>query len=45
MLHYTRVERLARDKHSGLLGPFLNVTEVSYKEIEVLRIRPQWPVL
>ena len=34
MLHYTRLERLARDKHSSLLGPF-----VSYEEKVVLIIR------
>jgi hypothetical protein len=33
VLHYTRLERLARDKHSSLLGPF-----VSYEENEVLWI-------
>jgi hypothetical protein len=27
MLHYTKVERLARDKHSSLLGPFINYEE------------------
>jgi hypothetical protein len=32
-LHYTRLERLARDQHSILLDPF-----VSYKENEVLCI-------
>jgi hypothetical protein len=32
--HYTRLERLARDKHSCLLGPF-----VSYKENEVLQVQ------
>ncbi len=35
MLHYTRVDRLARDKHKSLLGPF-----VSYEENKVLPIRP-----
>ncbi len=34
VLHYNRLERLASDKHSSLLGPF-----ISYKESEVLRIR------
>ncbi len=34
MLHYTRLERLAKDKYSSLLGPF-----VSYEEKEMLRIR------
>jgi hypothetical protein len=24
VLHYTRLERLARNKHSSLLGPFVN---------------------
>ncbi len=33
-LHYTRLERLASDKHSSLLGPL-----VSYKENEVVLIR------
>jgi hypothetical protein len=36
MLHNTWLERLARDKHSNLLGPF-----VSYEETEVLLIWPQ----
>jgi hypothetical protein len=31
VLHYTWLKRLARDKHSSLLGPF-----VSYEETEVL---------
>jgi hypothetical protein len=31
VLHYTRLERLAGDKHSSLLGPL-----VSYEENEVL---------
>ncbi len=31
VLHYTRLERLARGKHSSLLDPF-----VSYEENEVL---------
>jgi hypothetical protein len=31
VLHYNRMEKLARDKHSSLLGPF-----VSYKEVKVL---------
>jgi hypothetical protein len=31
VLHYTGLERLARDKHFKLLGPF-----VSYEENEVL---------
>jgi hypothetical protein len=30
-LHYTRMEKLARDKHTSLFGPF-----VSYEEAEVL---------
>jgi hypothetical protein len=34
--NWTRLERLAQDKQSNLLGPF-----VSYKENEVLLIRPQ----
>jgi hypothetical protein len=38
VLHYIRLEQLARDKHSGLLGPL-----VTYKVIKVLRIRPQSP--
>jgi hypothetical protein len=38
VLHYTWLKRLARDKHSSLLGPF-----VIYKENKVLRIRPQGP--
>jgi len=37
VLHYTRLERLAREKHSSLLDPF-----VSYKEIELLRIWLLW---
>jgi hypothetical protein len=36
VLHYTILERLARDKHSSLLGPF-----VSMEENEVLRIHHQ----
>jgi hypothetical protein len=31
VLHYTKLEKLARIKHSSLLGPF-----VSYKENEEL---------
>jgi hypothetical protein len=31
VLHYTRIEMLAREKHSSLLGPFLR-----YEENEVL---------
>ncbi len=31
VLDYNRMKRLARDKHSSLLGPF-----VSYKEVKVL---------
>jgi hypothetical protein len=31
LLHYTELKRLARAKHSSLLGPF-----ISYKENEVL---------
>ncbi len=31
VLHYTRLERLASDKHSSILGPFM-----SYEENEVL---------
>ncbi len=31
VLHYTRLEMLARDKHSSLFGPF-----ISYIETEVL---------
>ncbi len=27
VLHYSRVERLARDKHSNLLAPFVNYEE------------------
>ncbi len=33
MLHYTRLEGLARSKHTSLFGPFK-----SYKENEVLSI-------
>jgi hypothetical protein len=36
VLHYTKLERLARDKHSGLLGQ-----PVSYEENEVLWIWPR----
>jgi len=36
VLHYTRLRRLAGDKHSSLLDPF-----VSYEENEVLWIWPQ----
>jgi hypothetical protein len=36
MLHYTRLERLASDKYSSLLGPF-----VRYEENKVLRL---WPL-
>ncbi len=36
VLHYTRMESLARDKHSSLLGPLL-----SYEGNEVLWIRSQ----
>jgi hypothetical protein len=35
VVHYTRLERLARDKHPNLLGPF-----VSYEENEVVCIQP-----
>jgi len=35
MLYYTRPEKLAREKHSSLFGPF-----ISYEENKVLRIRP-----
>jgi hypothetical protein len=35
-LHNTRLERLARAKHSSLLGPFM-----SYEGNKVLWIRPQ----
>ncbi len=38
LLHYTMLERLATEKHSGLLGPFL-----SYEENEVLWIRAREP--
>jgi len=38
-LYYTRLERLARDKHYSLLGPF-----VSYEENEVLLIWTLEPV-
>jgi hypothetical protein len=38
VLHYTRLERLARDKHSDLLGTF-----ISYEENEVLRIQHLLP--
>ncbi len=34
MLHYTRLERLAKDKQTSILGPF-----VSYKEKEVWGIQ------
>jgi hypothetical protein len=34
-MHNTRLERLARDKHPNLLGPF-----VSYEENEVVYIQP-----
>ncbi len=34
MLYYARLERLAKDKHSSLLSPF-----VSYEDHEVLRVR------
>ncbi len=37
MLHYTKLKRLGKDKHSSLLGPF-----VSYKEDEVLNIFTSW---
>jgi hypothetical protein len=40
MSHYTKLERLARDKDSSLLGPF-----VSYEENEVLGIRTLEPTL
>jgi hypothetical protein len=36
VLNYRRLEWLARDKHSSLLGPF-----ISYKENELLPIQPQ----
>ncbi len=36
VLHYIKVERLATDKYTTLLDPF-----ISYKENEVLWIRPQ----
>ncbi len=39
-LYYSRLERLAKDKHSSLLGSF-----VSYNEIEELWIRPLWHCL
>jgi hypothetical protein len=38
VLHYTRLERLAADKHSSLLSPF-----VSYKENKVFWIGSQIP--
>ncbi len=37
---YTRLEMHDVNKHSSLFGPFVN-----YEEIEVLRIRPQGPML
>ncbi len=36
LLHYTKLERVAKNKHSSLLEPF-----VSYEENEVLWIRAQ----
>jgi hypothetical protein len=36
VLHFTRIERLAKDNHDSLMGPF-----VSYKENELLWI---WPL-
>jgi hypothetical protein len=36
LLHYTRLEKLAKDKHSSLLGPFK-----IYVENEVFRL---WPL-
>ncbi len=36
MLHYTKLEKLVRDKHTSLLNPFM-----SYEENGVLRI---WPL-
>jgi len=38
-LHYTRLARLARSKHSNLLGPF-----VSYNVNEVLQKKTPGPV-
>jgi hypothetical protein len=35
MLHYTKLEKLVRDKHTSLLNPFM-----SYEENGVLRIGP-----
>ncbi len=41
MFNYIRLGRLAKDKHSSLLGPF-----VSYKENEVvlIRLERQYPI-
>ncbi len=38
MQHYTRLERLTRDKHPNLLGPL-----ASYEENKAMRICLQWP--
>ncbi len=38
VFHYARLEMLARDKHSSLLGPF-----ICYQGNEVLWILPQGP--
>ncbi len=40
VLHYTKPERLAKEKHSSLFDPFL-----SYEEYEELLIRHQGPML
>jgi hypothetical protein len=36
MLHYTRLERLARDEHSSLLGPFVSCKIVNAAPHSVL---------